>query len=350
MNGRNYRTLGEINPDLFRDLIAGSKRTQATPESEAPAGNGIMLPRRPPNEELRRQTESFTEGQPVQDNQAQYILETVAANMGRSADDPERVANAIVSQPSYNTRTMGDPSIDLGEYENLPPLDELLGRDQTRSALGTPDPVNVEGSTRGAVPVSQQEGNAPESALSVSEELYSPVGGAYRDDQIVSYSYYREPVQQDGLRGRSRKAGDAPQDVQRAAMEAIIQQGKAAGLSNEDIALTLAIARHESGFNPDAAAGTTSAHGLGQFVNRTGEAYGLTDENRWDLNEQARALVEHTRDNIRLAERNGQGREYVYAYHHDGPSLAYGGLQIGRQNVMPRVADYLELVENYSGE
>ena len=162
MNGRNYRTLGEIDPDLFRDLIAGSKRTQATPEGEAPAGNGIMLPRRTSNEELRRQTESFVEGQPVEDNQAQYILETVAANMGRNADDPERVADAIVSQPSYNTRTMGDPSIDLGEYENLPPLDELLGRDQTRAALGRPDPVNVEGSTRGAVPVSQQEGNTPE--------------------------------------------------------------------------------------------------------------------------------------------------------------------------------------------
>jgi hypothetical protein len=77
--------------------------------------------------------------------------------MGRNADDPERVANAIVSQPSYNTRTMGDPSIDLGEYDNLPPLDELLGRDQTRSALGRPDPVNAEGSTRGAIPVSQQQ-------------------------------------------------------------------------------------------------------------------------------------------------------------------------------------------------
>ena len=116
-------------------------------------------------------------------------------------------------------------------------------------------------------------------------------------------------------------------------------------MNNADIALTLAIARVESGFNPDAAAGTTSAHGLGQFVDQTGEGYGLTDENRWDVNEQARALVAHTQDNIERAEKNGRGREYVYAYHHDGPSLKYGGLAIGRANVTPRVASFLKLVE-----
>lgn len=28
--------------------------------------------------------------------------------------------------------------------------------------------------------------------------------------------------------------------------------------------------------------------------------------------------------------------ERIYAYHHDGPSLAYGGRQISRSEVMPR--------------
>jgi putative chitinase len=142
----------------------------------------------------------------------------------------------------------------------------------------------------------------------------------------------------------SRIYGDASTDVQTEAIQAIIREGRNAGMSNEDIALTLAIAKHESGFNPDAAAGTTSAHGLGQFVNKTGEAYGITDENRWDINTQARALVEHTTDNIRLAERKGQGREYVYAYHHDGPSLKYGGLGISSESVMPNVQKFLNLV------
>jgi putative chitinase len=53
----------------------------------------------------------------------------------------------------------------------------------------------------------------------------------------------------------------------------------------------LAIAHTESGFNPDAAAGTTSASGLGQFVDKTGEAYSLNDNNRWDVNAQADSLV-----------------------------------------------------------
>lgn len=184
----------------------------------------------------------------------------------------------------------------------------------------------------------------------VPKNVLAPKGPAYKDSQVVSYSYYKRPIEGSGARGNSRRGGDAPEEVQKAAINAIISEGRKAGMSNEDIALTLSIARHESGFNPDAAAGTTSAHGLGQFVNKTGEAYGLNDENRWDVNEQARALVEHTKDNIRLAERKGQGREYVYAYHHDGPSLAYGGLQIGQKNVTPKVSQFLGIVEGQPSE
>lgn len=183
----------------------------------------------------------------------------------------------------------------------------------------------------------------------VSEEsiggLYASKGKAYKDSEIKAYSYYNDTIKGTGPRGSSRVHGDASKEVQKTAIETIIAEGKKAGMNNDDIALTLAIARLESGFNPDAAAGTTSAHGLGQFVDKTGTAYGLTDENRWDINAQARALVEHTQDNIERAEKNGRGREYVYAYHHDGPSLKYGGLAIGKANVTPRVASFLKLVE-----
>lgn len=183
----------------------------------------------------------------------------------------------------------------------------------------------------------------------VSEEsiggLYASKGKAYKDSEIKAYSYYNDTIKGTGPRGSSRVHGDASKEVQKTAIETIIAEGKKAGMNNDDIALTLAIARVESGFNPDAAAGTTSAHGLGQFVDQTGEGYGLTDENRWDVNEQARALVAHTQDNIERAEKNGRGREYVYAYHHDGPSLKYGGLAIGKANVTPRVASFLKLVE-----
>ena len=191
--------------------------------------------------------------------------------------------------------------------------------------------------------------NQKPKAATVSEEsiggLYASKGKAYKDSEIKAYSYYNDTIKGTGPRGSSRVHGDAPKDVQKTAIETIIAEGKKAGMNNDDIALTLAIARVESGFNPDAAAGTTSAHGLGQFVDQTGEGYGLTDENRWDVNEQARALVAHTQDNIERAEKNGRGREYVYAYHHDGPSLKYGGLAIGKANVTPRVASFLKLVE-----
>lgn len=175
--------------------------------------------------------------------------------------------------------------------------------------------------------------------------VLAPVAPGYKQSQVVSYSYYNTPVSGSGLRGNSRRGGDASAEVQNQAINAIITEGRNQGMSDDQIALTLAIARHESGFNPDAAAGTTSAHGLGQFVNKTGEAYGLNDENRWDLNAQAKALVAHTLDNIALANKRGQGVEYVYKYHHDGPSKDYGGLGIAKKSVVPMIDKMLGVVQ-----
>lgn len=174
--------------------------------------------------------------------------------------------------------------------------------------------------------------------------MYAPVGAEY--STVAEHSYYDAPIVEDGLRGNSRVYGDAPQDVQEAAMQAIINAGMEAGMTNDQIARTLAIARVESGFNPDAAAGTTSAHGLGQMINATAEHYGLTDDNRWDINAQARALVAHTLDNYRLAERRGKGEDYVYAFHHDGPSLRHGGIDISREKVEPLVDLYRMIIQD----
>ena len=87
-------------------------------------------------------------------------------------------------------------------------------------------------------------------------------------------------------------------------------------------------------------AGTTSASGLGQFVDKTGEAYSLNDNNRWDVNAQADSLVMHFLDNQAIAQSRGQGDEYIYKYHHDGPSSDYGGLAISTRVVMPLVNTY----------
>lgn len=176
------------------------------------------------------------------------------------------------------------------------------------------------------------------------DSVYAPLGKEYRDDQIVSNSYYKTEILERPNKGNSRVGGDVSIEVQEKAMKSIVTEGIKQGMNERQIAMTLAIARHESGFNPDAAAGTTTAHGLGQFVNKTGKAYGLNDENRWIVEEQARALVSHTLDNYKLAKNRNQGEEYVYKYHHDGASKDFGGLELSQNFVIPKVETYTNFV------
>jgi len=176
--------------------------------------------------------------------------------------------------------------------------------------------------------------------------LIQPAGHAYRDSQIASNSHYKDSIDNanDRLNGNSRRWGDASAETQISVINTIISEAKEAGLSDHDTAYVLAIARVESGFNPDAAAGTTSASGLGQFIDKTGSAYGLDDSNRWDVNEQARALVEYYLYNKSIAEKRGVGEEYIYKYHHDGANGEYGGLSLSLNRVMPYVEKYEQLV------
>jgi hypothetical protein len=173
-----------------------------------------------------------------------------------------------------------------------------------------------------------------------------PLSAVPDPNKVASHSYVNKPIIEGEGRGNSRRAGDAPKEVIDKSIKTIIAAGQRAGMSKDEIALTLAIARHESGFNPDAAAPSTSAHGLGQFINKTGAGYGLTDENRWDVEKQAEALVSITKDNIALAKKRGKGTEYVYKYHHDGPSGEYGGLKTSKNKVMP----YVDYFKNMLGE
>jgi putative chitinase len=77
-------------------------------------------------------------------------------------------------------------------------------------------------------------------------------------------TYYFSPIDKSPgeLAGNSRKWGDAPADVKEAVVNMIINEGRKAGLSDRDIAILLAIAYIDSGFNPDAAARTTTASGV----------------------------------------------------------------------------------------
>ncbi|TDN69125.1 transglycosylase SLT domain-containing protein [Paraburkholderia sp. BL10I2N1] len=165
---------------------------------------------------------------------------------------------------------------------------------------------------------------------------------AYKDSQIVSWSHYRLPIDTSPGRiaGNSRRGGDASKGAQTKVIDFLVQKGRQYHLNREDIAMVLAMTRHESGFNPDAAAGTTSASGLGQFVDQTAASYGInTNSQRFDAEQGADAMVRHYLENKRLATAGGAtGRNVfvmTYAYHHDGPSLAYGGKAISESKVMP---------------
>jgi Ca2+-binding RTX toxin-like protein len=148
--------------------------------------------------------------------------------------------------------------------------------------------------------------------------------------------------------GNSRVYGDADPEVQLSSIDAIITAGRNANLSDHDIAYILTIALVESGFNPDAAAGTTSASGLGQFVDGTGLSYGIDDTNRWDVDAQAEALVNEYINLKAQVAGNSQGEEYIYAYHHDGPNASnpVTGLGLSTNRVMPRIADFEHYLEN----
>ena len=181
----------------------------------------------------------------------------------------------------------------------------------------------------------------------LTEELYGKKG--VQEGEPAEQSYFNTEIIEGGLRGNSRKAGDASLDVQETVVNKIIEVGGKMGMTDYEIAYTLAIARYESGFNPDAAAKTSSASGVGQFINDTGSKYGITNENRWNVDVQVQALVDHTIDNFELAKKKGYGNEYVYALHHDGISLAKDGLSKGKEHVMPFVPKYLKAIEQFRG-
>lgn len=99
------------------------------------------------------------------------------------------------------------------------------------------------------------------------EYLNSKKGKAYFDDQIKPFSLislYPDIDTSRKLRGNSRTIGDADKDVQDAIIDMIITIAVRYGLSYKEISYILLTTKVESGFNPDAAAGTTSAAGLAQ--------------------------------------------------------------------------------------
>ena len=106
-------------------------------------------------------------------------------------------------------------------------------------------------------------------------ELLQPKKGyAYKDDQIIDSSLVKIPIPGGKkLKGNSRIIGDVNNENYRAIVDIIISLCSRFNLDYKETAYTLLICLAESGYNPDAAAGTTSASGLAQYTKGTADAF-----------------------------------------------------------------------------
>ena len=161
----------------------------------------------------------------------------------------------------------------------------------------------------------------------------------------VSHSHIEQPVDQGETRfsGRSRRWGDASEQVQKEVVQTILEKAYALGLGRRETAVSIGIARLESGFNPDAASHISSASGIGQFINKTGQAYGVLPAEKFEIEPNATALIAYTKDCFHWVRKKFQGitpqreTELVYACYHDGPLINAGGEEIARKNLLPWV-------------
>lgn len=191
-------------------------------------------------------------------------------------------------------------------------------------------------------------------SLAEKIEQYRPFlvherGSIYGENQIKSHSHYRDPlsVGSDQLCGRSRVWGDASLETQAQVVSSVIDHLIQEGFSQSEICYALALCRVESGFNPDAAAGTTSASGLGQFIDSTRDVLcdraGIENAGPFCMTVNLHCLTESLKESFRFADDrvkigDTEARyRLAYAYHHDGPSLNYGGAEIADKKVLPRI-------------
>ncbi len=153
-------------------------------------------------------------------------------------------------------------------------------------------------------------------------------------DKVIQASAYTRDfdgaaANRDGTREFLRVG--APSWIQRESIRAVLFQARHSNLSIIDQAVLLATAEIESGFNPMARASTTSACGLFQFVQRTGESFALSTEDCMNPWLNSKSGVEHYLSNYEArvkkeveglvgAERVLRTFELSYYLHHDGPN------------------------------
>jgi putative chitinase len=158
-------------------------------------------------------------------------------------------------------------------------------------------------------------------------------------------NYYRPlDLSPERLAGTGRGWGQARPETQYQVMDMILQKSK--HLSPENQAILLATARIESGFNPDAAATSTSASGVFQLIKKTASNLGVEQKNVFDAEENISAGIKLFEENLaavnrRFSKLSGNEKAIMlYAFHHDGPGLGYDGAAIARRQMLPYLDDF----------
>lgn len=175
--------------------------------------------------------------------------------------------------------------------------------------------------------------------------LVNEPGPAYRRAVVKNNSHYFDPIKDgDGLSGRSRRWGDADYTVQAQCIVRLTKKLRSAGFTESEVSFAVALCRCESGFNPDAAAGYSSASGLGQFLDRTRGALckraNLRSSDPFDADLNVICMSETLKECFAFARKYAKPGtiryfQFAYAYHHDGPALNSGGLEIAAEKVLP---------------
>ena len=180
-----------------------------------------------------------------------------------------------------------------------------------------------------------------------------------KQSQIKSYSLYNKPIAEEGhpIMGNSRKWGDASGEVKKESMMALLDESMKRGLSKSQASFVLATSYVESGFNPDAAASSTSAGGLGQFVKKTAKACGLDGMQVFDVGEASSATVRYVKnifDKVSKKEPEISEAELfvdTYSHYHDGGKINPDTEEnLSRGKVLPLVGEFESWIDGLEME
>jgi len=175
-------------------------------------------------------------------------------------------------------------------------------------------------------------------------------GNAPNRESIVPHSHYLEPIINDLESGNSRKWADASNEVKLKSINKIVGISIQNNYSIDETAFALSVSYIESGFNPDASAASSSASGLGQFIDKTGASLGLDNLNRFSINANAKALVIHLKN---LLERNSKHFKetakndlftQTYANYHDGSRITEKTKIFSSKNIPPLVNKFKQFL------